>query len=65
LFHVDVSRLVSLATEEEKPIRTDTKNFWHARAFYSTDVGTDKDFGGRPPSRQLRRDRHTAATICG
>jgi hypothetical protein len=30
LFYVNVSRLVTFTTEEEKAKATETKNFWHA-----------------------------------
>jgi hypothetical protein len=49
LLDVDVAWLVPFATEKEKAIATDAKNFWHAREFYSRGIGTDKDFGGRRP----------------
>jgi hypothetical protein len=62
---VDVARLVSFADEKEKAIAADAKDFWHAREFYPRDTGSDKDFGGRPPLRPLRRDKQTAATNCG
>jgi hypothetical protein len=58
---VDVAWLLAFATEKEKAIAADAKNFWHAREFYSHDIGTDKDFGDFRPPLQIAADT-TAAT---
>src|SRR5439155_25864048 len=57
LLHMSVSRLMSLATEEEKSEAADAENFWHVRRILATQCWWRQDFRPRMPSVPLQ--------ICG